>query len=531
MKLNNIDDRFSTSDQLSVADIPALAQDGVKLLICNRPDGEAAGQADFATIAGAAQRAGIDAVHIPFVSGELSPQHLDAFSRQLQRGMRTHAYCRTGRRSQEIWRASRAATPAVAHDGGRSSAENHYQIVIVGAGSAGIAVAASLLKRNADLRIALVDPAEEHFYQPGWTLVGGGVFDVAGTRRDMAALIPEGTHWVRKAVAGFEPEHNRIRLDDDSVLYYSHLVVAAGIKLDWDAVEGLSETLGSNGVCSNYRYDLAPYTWQLTQELSRGRALFTQPPQPIKCAGAPQKALYLAADHWLRQGVLNNVDIHFYNAGAVLFGVPDYVPALAAYMGKYRANLHYGHRLTRIDGDSRTAWFACSDENGATHVIEERFDMIHVCPPQCAPDFIRSSTLADGAGWLDVDPVTLRHSRYPNIWGLGDCIGTSNAKTMAAARKQAPIVAHNICDVLAGRHASRGYDGYGACPLTVERGRIVLAEFGYDGKLCPSFPKWLNDGTQATRFAWQLKARILPPLYWHGMLKGREWLTACQSAG
>ena len=139
-------------------------------------------------------------------------------------------------------------------------------------------------------------------------------------------------------------------------------------------------------------------------------------------------------------------------------------------------------------------------------------------------DFIRVSPLADAAGWIDVDPASLRHKSFENIWGLGDAGNTTNAKTAAAARKQAPVVAHNV---LAARGAAKGqarYDGYGSCPLTVERGKIVLAEFGYGGVLKPSFPKILLDGTKPSRAAWFLKERMLPPIYWKAMLKGREWL-------
>ena len=70
------------------------------------------------------------------------------------------------------------------------------------------------------------------------------------------------------------------------------------------------------------------------------------------------------------------------------------------------------------------------------------------------------------------------------------------------------------------------YDGYGSCPLTVERGKIVLAEFGYGGKRLPSFPSWLIDGRRPSRLAWHLKSEALPSLYWNAMLKGREWLCA-----
>jgi sulfide:quinone oxidoreductase len=296
------------------------------------------------------------------------------------------------------------------------------------------------------------------------------------------------------------------------------------LKLDWAAVDGLPETLGRNGVTSNYRYDLAPYTWKLAQSMRGGHAVFTQPPMPIKCAGAPQKAMYLSADHWRSQGVLKDIDIRFCNAGAALFSVPAYVPALMEYVKAYGINLQFGENLVSIDGAAKTAVFSATGADGAKTQITRPFDMIHVVPTQKAPDFVRVSPLADAAGWVDVDPATLRHKTWVNVFALGDVANTTNAKTAAAARKQAPVVAHNVLVTRGDLPADARYDGYGSCPLTVERGRIVLAEFLYGGKVAPSFPRWLIDGTRPSRLAWYLKERILPPLYWKAMLKGREWL-------
>jgi sulfide:quinone oxidoreductase len=308
------------------------------------------------------------------------------------------------------------------------------------------------------------------------------------------------------------------------VVRYQRLVVCPGLKLDWNAIDGLVDTLGRNGVTSNYRYDLAPYTWRLVQGLTSGRALFTQPPMPIKCAGAPQKALYLSGDHWHRTGRLKDIDIAFHNAGGVLFGVKDYVPALMEYVQRYDATLNFFHHLTAIDGPARKAWFKVSKPDTEPETIEASFDMIHVCPPQTAPDFIRVSPLADQVGWVDVDQNTLRHKTFDNVWSLGDVMNAPNAKTAAAARKQAPTVAENVIADMRSTRPTAHYDGYGSCPLTVERGKIVLAEFGYGGKLSPSFPKWLIDGERPSRLAWLLKERLLPPVYWRAMLRGREWL-------
>ncbi|MCD5992128.1 NAD(P)/FAD-dependent oxidoreductase [Pseudomonas sp. CDFA 602] len=398
------------------------------------------------------------------------------------------------------------------------------QILIVGGGAAGIATAASLLARDSSLSITLVDPADTHYYQPGWTMVGAGMFEPQSTARSMASLIPRGVTWIKDAVATFEPQNNIVTLADGRALGYQQLVVCPGLKLDWAAIDGLPETLGSNGVTSNYRYDLAAYTWELVQGLKQGRALFTQPPMPIKCAGAPQKAMYLSCDHWLKTGRLGQINTQFYNAGGVLFGVADYVPALMKYVERYAIDLQFNQRLVAVDGPAKRATFIRTLPDGSSETVEQGFDMLHVVPPQTAPDFIRNSPLADAAGWVDVDPATLRHRQFANVHGLGDATNTTNAKTAAAARKQAPVVASNVLIALGRKGQPAVYDGYGSCPLTVEKGKIVLAEFTYGGKVAPSFPLWLFDGRQPTRLAWWLKERVLPPLYWHGMLKGREWL-------
>jgi sulfide:quinone oxidoreductase len=396
-----------------------------------------------------------------------------------------------------------------------------HDVVIVGGGAGGIAAAASLRARDPKLSIAIVEPREQHDYQPGWTMVGGGIFKPGSTRRPEASVIPAGVQWIKAAVRGFRPDDNEVELADGPVLGYRALVVAPGILLDWDGVAGLRATLGRNGVTSNYSYETAPYTWELARTLREGVALFTQPPMPIKCAGAPQKAMYLSCDHWRREGCLPRIEVGFHSAGAVLFAVKEYVPALMQYVTAYGIDLRLEQKLVAVDGAARQAVFA-------TKAGEEtrRFDMLHVCPPQRAPEFLKDSPIANEAGYVAVDETTLRHIRYPNVFGLGDAASTSNAKTAAAVRQQAPVVAVNLLDGLAGRAPSVGYDGYGSCPLTVERGRIVLAEFGYGGKLLPTFPKWLIDGQQPQKLSWWLKTGVLPLVYWNGMLKGREWLAA-----
>ena len=547
MEIRKIDEELSVTGQLSEADLEQIAGRGFRSIICNRPDNEEENQPGFGSIEEAAEVLGLSALYLPVVAKEITEVDVLSFTEALAKLPKPIlSYCRTGSRCSQLWAlyAARKAIPMenirsivegagfnldaveqffAQHSASRSSPNRHFEVLIVGAGAGGLSTAASLLKRQGRLEIGIIDPAEKHYYQPGWTMVGAGVFDAPSTERHMAKLIPSDATWIKAAVIGFDPNNNQVALDNGTRISYDRLVVAAGLVLNWHGVEGLAESLGTNGVTSNYRYDLAPYTWRLVQDLRKGKAIFTQPPMPIKCAGAPQKAMYLSSDHWRRTNRLRNIEVHFYNAGGVIFGVQAYVPALEKYLANYAINLHFSHNLVKIDGESKTAWFEKQDSLGNRESVSTNFDMIHVCPPQQAPDFIRSSSLVDDGGWVDVDKETLAHKKYSNIWALGDVINAPNAKTAAAARMQAPIVAHNVLSDIGSVRGIARYNGYGSCPLTVAKGKIVLAEFGYDGKLLPSFPKWLIDGTKPSRAAWVLKKDILPLLYWHGMLKGREW--------
>ena len=556
MNLKKVSPRFFISDQLSVTDIGIAAAQGIRTIVNNRPDGEEQTQPASADLRKAAESLGLGFVELPIKPGRITDDDVEKFealSRDTPAPML--AFCRSGARAMSLWALAEARTLnvdavlATAEEAGHdleslrdklvaraaagvsipaSAAEptrsRTYDVVVVGGGTGGISTAMGLLRRRSDLDILIVEPRDAHYYQPGWTLVGGGVFDRAKTERKMADVMPEGVDWKRAAVAEFQPDRNSVVLEDGERISYRALVTATGIKLDWDAVDGLRDTLGKNGVTSNYLYDMAPYTWQLVQDLRKGRALFTQPPMPIKCAGAPQKAMYLSCDHWLSSGRLKDIEVEFHNAGGVLFGVADYVPALMNYVERYDAKLCLNENLVAVDGPAKKAWFDRTNEDGSKERIESEFDMMHVCPVQTAPDVIRNSDLANDGGWVDVSAETLQHTRYGNIFAVGDVASAPNAKTAAAIRKQAPVVADNVIGVLDGMAPHAVYDGYGSCPLTVERGKIVLAEFGYGGKHLPTFPQWIINSFEPSRLAWFLKEKMLPAIYWDLLLKGREWL-------
>ncbi len=409
--------------------------------------------------------------------------------------------------------------PVGSFDSMSAASARHFRIVIVGGGTAGIAVAARL--RAAGRRdIALIEPSTKHYYQPLWTLVGGGIVAKEVTERDESRFIPKDVTWIRNAVTSFEPEHNAVTLDSREHIGYDYLVIAPGIQVDWNRVDGLEATLGRNGVSSNYRYDLAPLTWQFIRDFRGGTALFTFPAGPIKCAGAPQKIMYLAADYWRKHNV--KATIVYASAAPAIFGVKAYQEPLNRVVKRYGIETKFNHNLVAVDGEARKATFAIVGSESNERVTLG-YDVMHVVPPQSAPDFIKQSPLAetDGPqkGYVKVDKATMQSPLYRNIFALGDAGSTPNSKTGVAIRKQAPVVVANMLATMNERPMQASYDGYASCPLVTGYGKLILAEFDYDGTPTPSFA--LIDTTKERWSMYMLKRHGLPWMYWKLMMRGK----------
>ncbi|UNB50113.1 FAD/NAD(P)-binding oxidoreductase [Mycolicibacterium sp. YH-1] len=392
-----------------------------------------------------------------------------------------------------------------------------HQILIVGGGSAGISVAARLL-RNGQSDVAVIEPSDKHYYQPLWTLVGGGQAKASTTERSEASVMPKGATWIRNAAATVDPDSNTVICSDGATYEYDVLVVCPGIQLDWNRTEGLQDAIGKGGVSSNYEYDLAPRTWEFIRDLRSGSAVFMMPSGPIKCAGAPQKIAYLAADYWRRQGVLKDIDVHLVVPTPRLFGIPAIADSLDVVAADYGITVHTSAEVTSIDATGRKVTVSGVGENGSDSMLA--FDVLHAVPRQSAPDWIKSSPLStgDANGYVDIDKHTMQHVRYPNVFSLGDAGSSPNSKTGAAIRKQAPVVADNIAAFLASRPLGASYNGYASCPIVTSSHAMLLAEFNYDMKVTPSFP--VIDATKPHRGYWYLKKYGLPFMYWNLMLKG-----------
>ncbi len=390
------------------------------------------------------------------------------------------------------------------------------KVAIIGAGSAGISIAARLLRKNRQLhgQVLLIDPSDKHYYQPLWTLVGGGAAKVEDSVREQASLIPDGAKWLKEAVDTFSPENNTLKTKEGSTVHYDYLVVAAGVEIYWDQIKGLKETIGKNGVCSNYSYDYVQSTWENIRKFRGGTAIFTQPSTQVKCGGAPQKIMYLADDYFRQSGVRDKTNIIFASGLPNIFAVKRYADTLEQVIQRKNIETKYRVELVEIDGEAKKATFEHLDTNERFTLS---FDMIHVTPPMGPPAFIKNSPLADAAGWVDVDPYTLQHKTYENVFGAGDCTNLPTSKTGAAIRKQAPVVAENLLAYMNGKPLKARYDGYTSCPLVTGYNKLVLAEFDYDKNPQETFP---FDQSKERLSMYIMKRNLLPIVYWNGMLKG-----------
>lgn len=328
--------------------------------------------------------------------------------------------------------------------------KGHYQILIIGGGTAGITVAAQLLRKNQQLDVGIIEPSDKHYYQPGWTFVGAGLSKVDETVRSEADCIPRNAAWIQDSAEQFDPENNAVVTGSNGRITYDFLVVCPGAKLNWHMIKGLPDAFGKNGVCTNYLPEIAPYTFECIRNLQGGKAIFIQPGGPNKCGGAPQKIMYLAADSFRRRGMSGKVDISFYTGKDNLLRVKEIHETLLKVVKRYGIRVQYRSTLKEISGEKKEAVIEIAQDEGK-ELVTVPFDMIHVVPSPSAPDVIRNSKLSvkdDPNGWVDVNRDTLQHNRYQNIFSLGDVANAGDTKTAAAIRKQAPVVVENLISSL-----------------------------------------------------------------------------------
>jgi sulfide:quinone oxidoreductase len=392
----------------------------------------------------------------------------------------------------------------------------HHDVLVIGGGNAGISLAARL-HRYGVKDIAVVEPKDHHLYQPLFSHIAGGRALASEAIRPQAAVTPSGVKWIRDGASGIDAAANTVTLASGDAVTYGHLVVCPGLQLDWGKVPGLADAARSPHGASHYEFELAPKAWTLLSTLKSGTAVFTMPAGPIKCGGAAQKPMYLACDYWREQGVLDDIRVVMVQPYPTVFGVPGVDEELDRKVAEYGIELRLNSELVSVDAAAQKA----SIRNNGT-IEELGYDVLNAVPPQSAPDWLKRTDLpapGDAGGFVEVDPETLRHVRYPNVWSLGDAAGTTNSKCGGALRKQAKVLARNLVAARKGQLPKQKYNGYAVCPFTASRSTVVFAEFDDQYQPMPSIPKvptW-----KESRASWVVDRDIFPKIYWNLILKGR----------
>ncbi len=411
-----------------------------------------------------------------------------------------------------------------------SKSDAKGKVVIVGGGAAGLDIAARLNRRLASPDITLIDPAEIHYYQPGFTMLAAGEFSANSIHRPQASLIPDGVRWICESVASVEPERNRLSTASGAAVDYDFLVLAPGLEMHFDAIEGISrDRLGEGNVHCIYDFEGARRCWEAVQRLSTtgGRAIFTDTWTKLKCGGAPKKINMIAEHYCRRRGTRDRVDFQFYSASGELFEVQPFRKRLEDIYAVRSIGLTVNHRVKSVDTEARRVTFekrVAGTEAAGGETITRDFDFLHIVPPMSAPKFVLESSLAfdeatgKNADWVPADKSTLVHQRFKNVFVAGDVAGLPTSKTSAAIRMQAPVLVENLIAAMEGRRMAAQYDGYTACPFVTEYGKVLMAEFDYSKKPKPTLP--LLDPGREHRAGWILKRHVLKPMYFELMVRG-----------
>ncbi|KAK1147075.1 hypothetical protein N8T08_001814 [Aspergillus melleus] len=402
--------------------------------------------------------------------------------------------------------------------------DHSHRVVVVGGGTAGVAISHQLLRSGKFTQdeIAIVDPTAWHHYQPGWTLVGGGLKDKQGLRRPPQALLNGKLKLYPRRTSAFSPEANSITLANGHKTAYEHFV-APVIEVKYGSIKRLSEALAdpSSLISTIYGYDYCDKTYETIRKFRKGSALFTHPAGTVKCAGAPQKIMWLVLDYWKKAELYSSsgespINISFATNLPGLFGVPKYSAKLDELRRQREVDGYFQHDLVAIEGNQ--AAFAVQ---GQPQKVTKSFDLLHVVPKMGPCDTIKAGTISNEDGFVDVDQVTTRHKRYANIWSAGDASSVPTLKTMAAVTSRAPVLVRNMLQTMEGKQPDAVYDGYTSCPLLTEYGEVLLAEFKYGGDPDETFDRWfgIDQGTPRRAF-YYLKKDFFPWVYYKSMLKG-----------
>lgn len=408
-----------------------------------------------------------------------------------------------------------ATVIAHVHTSSRASVNMHYKMLVLGGGSGGITMSARMKRLLGAENVAVVEPSEMHYYQPIWTLVGAGAKALSSSGRPTANVMPSGVKWVKSKVQEINPNSNTVQTDDGKEISYEYLIIALGLQLHFEKIKGLPEGFEHPKIGSNYSVPTVEKTWKALKDFKAGNAVFSFPNTPVKCAGAPQKIMYLSDAYLRKTGKRDKAKVIYNTSLPVLFGVKKYADSLWNIVKQRDLQINLRQNLIEVRADKQEAVFENLDKPGETTVFE--YEMLHVTPPMGPNAIVKNSPLCDEGGWLDLDKETLQHKKYPNVFGIGDCTNLPTAKTAAAVAAQSAVLSRTISRILKNQKPDKIYDGYTSCPLVTSYKSVILAEFDYNGQPLETFP--INQAKER-RIMYHMKADFMPHLYWHGLLRG-----------
>ncbi|NWX29106.1 SQOR protein, partial [Notiomystis cincta] len=400
------------------------------------------------------------------------------------------------------------------HTAARCAAKDCYEVLVLGGGAGGIAMSARMKRKVGAGNVAVVEPSKTHYYQPLWTLVGGGAKPLAASARPMGSVMPKGVEWIRSQVTALDPDNNCVWLGNGIKVSYKYLIIALGISLHYEKIKGLPEGFNHPKIGSNYSAQTVEKTWKALQDFKEGNAIFTFPNTPVKCAGAPQKIMYLADAYFRKTGKRSKANIMFNTSLGVIFAVKKYADALLEIIKERNLTVNYKRNLIEVRADKQEAVFENLDKPGVTEV--HQYEMLHVTPPMGPPAVLINSPVSDESGWVDVNKETLQHKRYPNVFGIGDCTNLPTSKTAAAVAAQSGVLDKTISLVMKNELPVKKYDGYTSCPLVTGYNKVILAEFDYSAQPLETFP---IDQSKERTTMYHMKADMMPLLYWNALLK------------
>ncbi|KAF5297900.1 hypothetical protein FQA39_LY11885 [Lamprigera yunnana] len=393
------------------------------------------------------------------------------------------------------------------------------KLLVVGGGSGGCAMAAKFARSMTKKDLIIVEPSDIHYYQPMFTLIGGGIKKLTDSGKATKSVLPSNATWLKDRVVEFFPEKNQVITLQGDTINYDFMLIAVGLQLNYEKIPGLIEALNipNTGVCSNYSPKYVNRTYEVLQKFESGNAIFTFPNTPIKCPGAPQKICYITEDYLRRHGKRDKTNIIYNTSLPVIFGVKKYADALWKLVEKRNIKVNLRTNLIEVKPKDKVAVFQSLDIPDKKSEVE--FSMLHVTPPMSAPDVLSKCTeLVNATGFVNVNKDTLQHVKYPNVFAIGDCSGTPNSKTAASVAAQTNVVYENMKAYMANRSLNAVYNGYASCPLVTGYGKCILAEFDYDLNPLETFP---ISQDKEMWVMYSMKKDFMPPLYWHLMLNGR----------